>query len=174
MRTVIDPHLSRPRSHRDNHGMTLVEVMTALLIATLVFCGVIAVLIQSRRLTEGSVAQNAALSAVESYIEQMKCMNANNLTATPIPTQKNYDSTDLSGQLTPSTGTPPKLSSFTPGNTSTAPAGVVDNLQDIPSNVNSPGATIAWTNLWPKAKNYPTGALATAKSNDLHLDVWVW
>jgi hypothetical protein len=142
--------------------------MVAMLIATFLFLGIIATLIQSRRITESSVAQNAALSAVESYVEQMKSMTSAQLNTNPIPTQLNYNT---NATLAPSTGTPPLLSSFTPG---TTPTGITDNLQDIPSNVNNPGAAVAWTTLWPNAQNFPTGGAANAYRNDLHLDIWVW
>lgn len=45
----------------------------------LLIAGIIAVLIQSRRLTEGSICQNSANTIVQGYIEQMKNMELTDL-----------------------------------------------------------------------------------------------
>ena len=107
--------------------MTLVEVMVSMTILLLIMAGLIATMIQSRRMTEGSIRQNMAVNIVTSYLEQMKGMANTSLTISPIPTQDDEATSDT---LTPSTGTPPSLSSFTPGGTT--PAGCVDNLKDFP------------------------------------------
>ncbi len=59
--------------------MTIVEVAVSLTIFAMVMMGVIAVLIQSRRLTEGSIYQNSANTIVQGYIEQMKNMELSDL-----------------------------------------------------------------------------------------------
>jgi prepilin-type N-terminal cleavage/methylation domain-containing protein len=60
--------------------MTLPEVMVAMLIFGLLGTGIAASFIQSRKLTEGSVAQANAQAAVESYMEQMENMLLTDLT----------------------------------------------------------------------------------------------
>lgn len=55
-------------------GVTLVEIAVSLTLFALVMTGVIAVLLQSRRLTESSIYQNSATTIVQGYVEQMKGM----------------------------------------------------------------------------------------------------
>ena len=183
------------RRSRLQHGMTLIEVSIALSILALTLGGVLAALIQSRRLTEGSVAQNSALTIVQGYVEQMKNMELKdivNATSDPasggtanlsssfsIPTRYKEPPTSGSddGQdpLQTTTGTPPNLSTFTPGVT---PSGVVDNLKDFADNSGTQGSSEAWSTAWPNAQNYPTPSslvqTSTAYPGDLHLNMWVW
>ena len=63
--------------------MTLVEVTLALTILALSLCGILAALIQSRRLTEGSVSQNSALTIVQGYMEQIKNMELKDVVNAP-------------------------------------------------------------------------------------------
>jgi Tfp pilus assembly protein PilV len=190
---------------RDQRGFTLVEIITALFVLWLVIAGALAGLIQSRRLTEGSVAQSSAQAAVESYMEQMMSMplasligtnnngiNTSNtntyITATSggtstgsqwyvIPTQKdetNYDGLEISNNGS-STPTIPDPSTLTPGKTPITPAGVIDNLKEIPANPNAPGTLTTWSALWPNAlsTSIPTNT-ATPRTNNLHMNIWVW
>lgn len=60
-------------------GITLVELTVSMTILAMLMIGVIAVLIQSRRLTEGSIYQNSATTIVQGYIEQMKNMELSDL-----------------------------------------------------------------------------------------------
>jgi hypothetical protein len=175
--------------------MTLIEVVIALSILALTLGGVLAALIQSRRLTEGSIAQNSALTIVQGYVEQMKNMElmqivnatsdpasggtANLTSSFSIPTRYKEPPTSGSddGQdpLQTTTGTPPDLSTFTPGVT---PSGVVDNLKDFSDGSGNQGAAVSWSSLWPGAQNYPTPSslvqTSTAYPGDLHLNMWVW
>jgi type II secretory pathway pseudopilin PulG len=145
--------------------MTLVEVMVSMTILLLIMAGLIATMIQSRRMTEGSIRQNMAVNIVTSFLEQMKGMANTSLTLSPIPTQ---DDEATSDPLTPSTGTPPALNSFTPG---TTPSGCVDNLKDFPMYTSgSNGAASTWGVIWPGATSPGT----TPYTNDLHLNIWVW
>ncbi len=162
-------------------GLTLVEVMAAAAVLGLVIVGVLAGLIQSRRLTEGSIYQNAALTVVQGYLEQIKesdfanvpyyqgstlvAGNSNDpiagvtsanrskaiktlLNNTDVDTIANADGETISDYLLISSGTPPTLSSITPGGT--APSGVEDNVKLIDVNQ------------------------TTSKSDDLRLRLWVW
>jgi len=53
-------------------GFTLVEIIISMTILTIVIVGTLGALLQSRRLTEGSIYQNAALTVVHGYLEQIK------------------------------------------------------------------------------------------------------
>ncbi|HXA14553.1 MAG TPA: prepilin-type N-terminal cleavage/methylation domain-containing protein [Opitutaceae bacterium] len=175
---------------RDQRGMTIIEVAVALSILGLVFAGVLGGLIQSRRLTEGSVAQSSAQAAVESYMEQMLSMPLASLTGSingintntapapyQIPTMKDETNTDYleisnNGSTTP---TIPDLSTLTPGVTPTTPAGIIDNLKEIPANPNNPGTLSTWTVIWPNAQLATSNQTnATPRTNNLHMNIWVW
>jgi prepilin-type N-terminal cleavage/methylation domain-containing protein len=173
----------RRRSQAD--GMTLIEVLTALAILSVALAGVLAALMQDRRLTEGSVAQNSALTIVQGYMEQMKSMNLTQLvnadtkgvaqlsTSYAIPTVLNNTTADPLYTSVP--GTQPTISALTPGIT---PSRVVDNLKDFADGSGGQGAQTTWALTWPGAQNYPTvdNTLATTVPypGDLHLNLWVW
>ncbi len=123
--------------------MTLVEVMVAIFVMVMLTLGILAVLMQSRRLTEGSIDEQTATTIASGYLEQMRNMDLGSLcnldtNGTPqlaasytIPTL--YPQPDTSTEATPdplatSVGTPPNPSTITPG---TTPSGVVDNLKSF-------------------------------------------
>lgn len=137
-------------------------------VMTIICAGVIAGLIQSRKLTEGSIAQGSALAAAESYMEQMRGMSLailindtsgvldsaqnpkpNNGNGTALGTTSYQILTELDNVTTDSlwtsTGTPPDIGApgFNPSNGS--PAGAIDNLKDIPSNPLNLGNTLSWS-----------------------------
>jgi type II secretory pathway pseudopilin PulG len=176
-------------------AMTLVEVMFAVAILTIAVGGILATFMQSRRLTEGSVYQNAALTIVQGYVEQIKNMeltqmvggadaNGNpalNTGSYSIPVYYDRNTPDA---LQTSTGTPPTISAINSGVT---PTGVVDNLKtfdmakdlDAVAMVNVDDLAYAttdqvtWPSVWPGAQNYPATTVRAGKA-DLHLNVWVW
>ena len=182
---------------RGNRGLTLVEVMFATGVLTLVMGGLLATFMQSRRLTEGSVYQNAALTIVQGYIEQMKNMDIGQLvggydaSGNPVLNTGSfsipvyYDDLTLDALQT-STGTPPAITSVNSGVTPSGGA-VVDNLKTFDmtkdldatdmSNVDDLNyamtAQVTWPSVWPGAQNYPPTTVRSGK-NDLHLNVWVW
>jgi len=179
--------------------MTLVEVMVAMLIAVLIMTGVAGGLIQSTKSAAGSMTEISVEAAVESYLEQMQSMplsslitpnQANNKPCTNpdgtpnwaaggiIPTQKTNatQADDVLEWSNSGSGNPtiPSLSTFTPGIT---PAGVVDNLKEIPGDPNNPGSapTGGWAAIWPKANLATANVTNPApKTNNLHMNVWVW
>jgi prepilin-type N-terminal cleavage/methylation domain len=71
------------RSHaptaRKTSGFTLVEVIVAVLVLSMFVGGMLATLIQSRNLTEGSIYQNSANTIMQGYIEQIKNMEFTDL-----------------------------------------------------------------------------------------------
>ncbi len=160
--------------------MTLVETMVSLTILLLIMGGLLATMIQSRRLTEGSIRRNMATNIATSFVEQIKGMDISSLVLNPIPTKDNDLSTGTDA-LNVSSGTPPSLSSLTPGITpaNTATTTYADNLKDFPLYTNdtlSSGVASTWTTpassaIWPGAT---TAGPATPYVNDLHLNIWVW
>jgi type II secretory pathway pseudopilin PulG len=81
------PSARAMRHVRKRHGaMSLLEVMIGLAVLGFIATGVLAAFVQSRRLTEGSIRQNTAVTAAQGYIEQMKNMEFAQLALDPIPT----------------------------------------------------------------------------------------
>jgi hypothetical protein len=183
--------------------MTLVEVMFAVGVLTLALGGLLATFMQSRRLTEGSVFQNAALTIVQGYIEQIKNMDIGqmvggydaagnpqlNTASFSIPVYYDRNTPDV---LQTSTGTPPTVAKINSGVTPTGGA-VKDNLKtfDMAKDLDATNMTnvddlsyattvqVPWSAVWPSAQNYPTdssGNTTTVRTgkNDLHLNIWIW
>ncbi len=184
-------------------AMTLVEVMFAVGILTLALGGLLATFMQSRRLTEGSVYQNAALTIVQGYIEQIKNMDIGqmvggydaagnpllNTSSFSIPVYYDRNTPD---SLRTSTGTIPTVAKINSGITPTGGA-VVDNLKrfDMAKDLDATNMTnvddlsysttaqVSWSTVWPGAQNYPTDVSGTTSTvqtgkNDLKLNIWVW
>lgn len=59
---------------RMTRALTLVEVLIATVVLGMLMMGILATVMQSRRMTEGSVVQNSANAILQGYIEQMKTM----------------------------------------------------------------------------------------------------
>jgi Tfp pilus assembly protein PilV len=58
--------------YRARRALTLVEVMVATGVLGMVIVGCLGALVQSRRITETSIYQNAAITVVQGYLEQIK------------------------------------------------------------------------------------------------------
>ena len=76
---VQSPNTSGADSRESTAGVTIVEIAVSMTILALVMIGIIAVMVQSRRTTEGSIYQNSANTIVQGYIEQMKNMELSDL-----------------------------------------------------------------------------------------------
>ncbi len=115
--------------------------------------GVLASLIQSRRLTEGSIYQNSTVTIMQGYVEQMKNMEYSQLNvsaatapSTPITVATVLDQ-NTPDPLTLSVGSPPT----TMPAIGTVPTGAVDNVKVVDIN------------------NTPANA-----NDDLRITIWVW
>ncbi|HSH93962.1 MAG TPA: prepilin-type N-terminal cleavage/methylation domain-containing protein [Roseimicrobium sp.] len=149
-------------SHK-SRGMTLVELAISSTLLTIGMVAIFGSLIYSRRLSEGSIYQNAAVTVVQGYIEQMKNMEFADLpyitSAGAVVAGSGTTSTEIATRLNATTADPlvistattiPALSTITV-TASSALAGVTDNLKNIDIN-NTP----------------------TKSSDDLRLNVRVW
>jgi len=164
--------------------MTLVEVVTAMGVMTIMMAGVLAAFMQTRRLAAASVAQNCALTIVQGYIEQLKNMplqqfvhatdtqNNPNLTVSfSLPTMKDQTDTTVELLTTPSGVS---ASTLTGGTAGTTPTGVYDNLETFDMDSRSTAGTTTWAAIWPGANTtlvpYPT---TTPGKSDLRMNIWV-
>jgi Tfp pilus assembly protein PilV len=130
----LPPRPARRRSLRSRRSaFTLVEVLIASLVMTILLGGLLALMIQSRRLTDGSVLQNSAVTILQGYIEQMKNMDYASLAISPssapgtpiaVPTVLDEVTPD---PLTVSWGSPPT----TLPAIGTTPSNAIDNVKNI-------------------------------------------
>lgn len=138
----------------------MIELALGSTVMAFVFAGMMGAFVQSRRLTEGSVFQNSAITVIQGYLEQIKNMDFSEIpyysgstlkrgsitTAdNTIYTQLDSDTMDV---LRISTGTPLSAATVTPG---VVPSGVVDNLKLIDIN-DTPEST----------------------DDDLIMHLWIW
>lgn len=119
--------------HDHRRAFTLVEILVASVVFTIACIGILSMILQSRRLTEGSIVQNSVITVMQGYIEQMKNMEygllAVSLPAAPatnptIPTALDEATPD---PLTLSWGSPPTAMPAI----GTTPAGAVNNTKTI-------------------------------------------
>lgn len=154
------------RSRYHLRAMTLAEVLIAIFVMALLTLGILSILIQSRRLTEGSIYQQTATTVASGYLEQLRNMdlaslcnydtngNAQLTASYTLPTlypQPDTSTEATSDPIATTPGTPPSPSSITPG---TTPSGIVDNLKSFDmtksygvANVNAVDTTGGSTNL---------------------------
>lgn len=84
---------TRKRQYLTHQGLTLVEVMVSMSIFTILAAGTISVTLQTRTQAEYLVYQNAAYTAAQGYLEQIKSMEYNRLEQSvasntiPLPTK---------------------------------------------------------------------------------------
>lgn len=140
------PSAAFPRYRDRRRGITLVELAVASTVLAIGIVGVFGSLLYARGMSEGSIFQNAAISAVQGYVEQMKNMEFNDLpyttssgtvvagsgaTSTQVPTRA---SASVADPLVISTATTiPALSTIST-TASTAITGVTDNIKLIDVN----------------------------------------
>ncbi len=165
---ISPPAAARRRTGSSRtRGLTLVEIMVALLLMASLMVGFITAFIQSRRVTESSVLHAAATSVVYGIIEQIKGLDYTTL----LP---NYETDPFA----PAAKTPPYMRvrinqstvvwlkvvhTAAPGTpqaptTTPAPSVTAASIGAISNNIGSlPLSTV-------------TGSL----SQDINLDLWVW
>jgi prepilin-type N-terminal cleavage/methylation domain-containing protein len=187
--------MSLPAAHPrrrvlDDRGMTLIEVMIAMLVLSISILGLLAALMQTRRVAETSIANDTAAIIVQSYMEQIKALPVDVMsnkanggpgpgTSFALPTESSMGRAD---PLQTSTGTPPLLSSLTPGTTPVSPSGafvINDNLKDFPvqNGGNPVGTARTWPVAWPNARTYSYSSgvdTGTPYSGDFYINMWVW
>jgi prepilin-type N-terminal cleavage/methylation domain-containing protein len=164
----VSPGADLPASHRPRRAFTLVEIMVAMLLLASVLVGFLAALIQSRRVTEGSVMHAAATSLVYGLIEQMKGLDYTTLlpsgavdpaapsgSAPPyVRLRVNQDLTIWLRAVYTTAGHTPAAPSSTP-----APDATVASMGNPPTNVIGP---------------LPLSTTAGTRSQQLTLQAWLW
>lgn len=144
------------------------------MVMTVIMGGVLTTMIQSRRLTEGSIVQNSANTILQGYIEQIKAIDFNSLPNSPStavnppdPTTSIYAATEIGSgvadRLYLSAGSAPTSMPAI----GTTPAGAVDNAKSIPMKVPvvNPNDTLSvnvW--LWVNALSDPVHHVTDTKS----------
>lgn len=127
--------------------------MIASIVMSIVVGGIFATIIQSRRLTEGSIFQNSTVTIMQGYLEQMKNMEFSQLTVSAAA--QPGTALQVATMLDQNTPDPLVLSWGTPPNSmpaiGTTPTGAVNNIKVIDIN-NTP--------------NNP--------NDDLQMNLWVW
>jgi len=152
------------RLRRTQRGMTLVEVVIALGIFALALGGVLAALLQSRRLTEGSIAQNTALIIVQGYLEQMKKMEIKDLLGSAYASSP----TDTNGKPSFYTAASYKIPTIRgPDTTTSTTASIADSLTVVPLAQGS-SAPPTLSSITPGTT--PTGAVDNLRNFDMAKD----
>jgi prepilin-type N-terminal cleavage/methylation domain-containing protein len=157
-----------------SRAFTLIEVLIASLVMTILLCGILSTMLQSRRLTEGSIVQNSANTILQGYIEQIKALDFNSLPYSPatapnppVPATSLYVATEIgsgtSDRLYLSAGSPPTSMPAL----GTSPTGAVDNTKSIPLKIPAvnPNDTLSlnvW--LWVNAQSDPVHHVTDTKS----------
>lgn len=89
-----EPNKAKPRL-KSKKGFSLIEVMIAAMIMSILGFGTLSGLLQARRMTEGSIYLNTATTIAQGYIEQLKNMDfdlLDNATIDNLINQGNPDS----------------------------------------------------------------------------------
>jgi Tfp pilus assembly protein PilV len=176
-------------------ALTLVEVVVALTLLGLLMGGIFRAMLQSRRLTEGSIYQGTATTIANGYMEQLKAMDIGLLAnfdssvagATPslevsysIPTT--YPQPDAGSQAVPdplwtTPGAPPSgtpqapsaISSLTAYNSWLSPSGYVDNLKSFDMTKNLLDANVDVAN---NAQSSTAGSVASSTVQSTWQALW--
>lgn len=84
----------RPHRLKNRDAYSILEVLVAMSVLTVVGYGTITGLMQTRRLTEGSIYLNTATTIAQGYIEQLKNMEFDSLDGSEVPTVINQGEAD--------------------------------------------------------------------------------
>ncbi|MBS0632458.1 MAG: prepilin-type N-terminal cleavage/methylation domain-containing protein [Verrucomicrobia bacterium] len=151
----------RPAATPGRRAFTLVEVLIAAIVMAMVCGGILATIIQSRRLTEGSIVQNSVNAILQGYIEQTKSIDYGSIPFSPAAAYDltnddvaaSYQIATMPDALQVSYGTAPTSANYYT-DPSTTPPGAVDNLPTIriKTPAVNPNDTI-YLNVWVWVKN---------------------
>lgn len=169
----------QPRAHlpflrrRDRRaGLTLVEVLVASAVLAMLGGGMLAVLTQSRNLTEGSIYQNSANTIMQGYVEQIKNMEFADL---PYLT--------AAGTVVPGSVVDAPTTILTRGvRRVTGADGTMENISDpllISTSATIPAANTILaaavpTGVADNVKTFDINNTPTNTADDLRLRVWIW
>ena len=167
-----------PRSTR---ALTLIEVMIASLVLTLVMFSSMNVLLQNRKVTETSIFQNAAMTVVQGYMEQVKEAKFSTVCyykdGVLVPANTDDPIEGLTSEQRA------KAIKTYLNNTDVDTIGNEDGETITDYLMISSGTPIAVTNVTPGGTT-PNGVIdnykiidvnqTAAKEDDLHLRIWVW
>jgi prepilin-type N-terminal cleavage/methylation domain-containing protein len=152
---------------RRTKGLTLVEVMVALVLMATLMVGFITAFIQSRRVTESSVLHAAATSMIYGVIEQIKQLDYNSL----LP---NYETDPFA----PVAKTPPYIRVRINQSTvvwlqvvHTAAPGTPLGPTTTPVSTATAGSVGAIQNF---IGSIPLSTVTGTASQQINLDIWVW
>ncbi len=70
---------SKSKCHQSKAAFTLVELMVALSILTILAFGVLSGLLQARKMTEGTIYEATAINVANAYMEQIKTISSEQL-----------------------------------------------------------------------------------------------
>jgi hypothetical protein len=170
--SALSGHSLRQHPGARCRALTLVEVIVAATVLALLSVGLLATLIQSRNLTEGSIYQNSANTIMQGYVEQIKNMEFSDLPYTT-PT----------GIVMPGSTIGAPSSILTRGVRRVAAAGGgTENITDI---LNISNAVIVPDSALILEDETPPGVVENIKlfdlnntpentADDLRLRIWIW
>ena len=168
---------SFPRRPKHSHatsscGFTLIEVMIAGAVLGLLCVGILATLIQSRKLTEGSLYQSSANTVMQGYVEQIKNMEFSDL---PYTTS--------AGVVVPGSvaGSPSSLLTRSI-NRALNSSGEMENVSDVlristATTIPEPKTILSSTPPAGVVENIKTFDINNSEGNpkdDLRLRIWLW
>lgn len=151
---------SRLRSCR---ALTLVELAVAATLLTIAVVSVFSSLLYARRMSESSIFQNAAITTVQGYVEQMK-----NMPLADLPYVDTGGNT-VSGAGATSTEIPTRLSGDTPDTLILSTSSVIPDISNIGLTASTalPGVT-------DNIKLIDINSTPSDTTDDLRMNIRVW
>lgn len=122
-------------------GFSLVEIMIAMSVLTMLASGILSGVLQTRKFTEYNVYHTSAINAAAGYLEQMKTMNYDQLAGLIANPYYSYTGAAVPTQSDESTADPLILNTW--------------NYRDLTINVDESGNSIETMNIWfwPRMQN---------------------
>lgn len=156
----------------DRRAFTLVEVLVASLVLAALIGGMLATLIQSRNLTEGSIYQNSANTIMQGYVEQIKNMEFSDLPYL-----------DRNGTVVPGSVSGAATTLLTRGvRRVTGKDGAIENISDplrisTTTTIPAPETLLAAAvpaGVADNVKLYDINNTPDNAADDLRLRIWIW